>query len=136
MSTAANIETVKGIYAAFGKGDVQAILACIDENVEWEFGYPHHADIPWLKSGRGHQQVLAFLGALSGFDMKRFDVVAFMGDGPWVVALVSLLLVDKTTGKTIDEPCEPHVWKLGANGKVTHMRHAADSRSHARVAGV
>lgn len=136
MTNEANIEIITGIYAAFSKGDAQAILARLDEDIDWEFGYPHNADIPWLRSGRGHQHVLGFLQSLSAFDIKRFELVACMGDGPWVVALVSIQLVHKVTGRTIDEPCEPHVWKLGPNGRASHMRHAADTRMHARVAGL
>jgi uncharacterized protein len=124
-STRANIETVEAIYAAFGRGDVAAILAQMDEQVEWEPGYPHDDDIPWIKSGRGPAHVAAFLGSLQ-----------VLGDGPWVVALAALDAVHKPSGRTFSEPCEPHVWKFNAAGKVVSMRHAADTRAQARVAGL
>lgn len=133
--TAENIEIVKGIYAAFAKGDAPAVLARIAPDVDWEPGYSHNSDIPWLKSGRGPAHVGAFLGELQRFDFKQFDLVSVMGDGPWVVALTALHLVDKKSGRAIIEPCEPHVWKLD-HGRVVAMRHAADTRAHARVAGV
>ncbi len=31
-----NLATIQGIYEAFGKGDVPAILEVLDERVEWE----------------------------------------------------------------------------------------------------
>lgn len=133
--TEANIEIVKGIYAAFAKGDGPAVLARIAENVDWEPGYSHNSDIPWLKSGRGKGHVAGFLGELQRFEFKQFDIISVMGDGPWVVALAALHLVDKKSGRAVIEPCEPHVWRLG-RGLVVAMRHAADTRSHARVAGV
>jgi len=30
-----NVELVRGLYDAFGKGDVQAVLDRMDEGVEW-----------------------------------------------------------------------------------------------------
>jgi uncharacterized protein len=31
-----NIETVKGVYEAFGRGDIPAILEVIADDIEWE----------------------------------------------------------------------------------------------------
>lgn len=39
------IETVRQIYAAFGRGDVPAILACLAEDVDWEYGQPPNPEI-------------------------------------------------------------------------------------------
>ena len=36
MSEAQNTQSVKDAYAAFGRGDVNAILAMVDDSVEWE----------------------------------------------------------------------------------------------------
>ena len=33
-----NVHTVQEIYAAFGRGDVPAILSRLSESVEWEYG--------------------------------------------------------------------------------------------------
>jgi ketosteroid isomerase-like protein len=34
--TATNIQTVQEIYAAFGRGDIEFIVAHLDENVNWQ----------------------------------------------------------------------------------------------------
>jgi uncharacterized protein len=135
MGTQHNIETVRGIYAAFGKGDVGAILAKISPDVEWEPGYGND-DVPWLRSGHGTAAAVRFFETLRGFDVKRFDVLSIAGEGDWVVGLVHIELTWRETGRTIVEPCEPHVWRFDKDGKVVMMRHAADTRQHARVAGV
>ena len=47
-----NVETVKAIYDAFGKGDVPFILSCLDENVGWEKWDSNHAqkaDVPYMR---------------------------------------------------------------------------------------
>ena len=131
-----NIETIRGIYMAFSQGDVPAVLKSMDENVEWEPGYEHNSDIPWLKSDRGVNQVAGFFAALRVFEFKKFEVIEILGHGPWVVALTSVELVHGPTQCVLREACEPHVWKLGSDGKVVSMRHAADTRSHAHVAGL
>ena len=135
-STEANIETVKAIYAAFASGDVASILARLDDHVEWEPGYPHNDDIPWIKSGRGTAHVGAFFASLQVLEFTKFEVLAVMGEGPWVVALAALDAVHKPSGRSFSEPCEPHVWKFNAAGKVVSMRHAADTRAQARAAGL
>ncbi|HVL56467.1 MAG TPA: nuclear transport factor 2 family protein [Burkholderiaceae bacterium] len=134
--TQRNIETVRGIYAAFGRGDVAAILAPIADDVDWEFGYPHNDDIPWLKSGKGKRQAASFFETLRGFEFHRFDVVAVAGAGEHVISLVALEATWKPTGRRLIEPCEAHVWRFDPSGRVVAMRHAADTRQHARIAGV
>lgn len=134
--TQRNIETIQNIYAAFGRGDVPAILARLAEDVDWEPGYDHNGDIPWLASGRGHAHVGGFFQALRALEFKRFEVLGVMGSGPWVVALTSVELVHKASGRVLVEACEPHVWKFDDAGSVVSMRHAADTRAHARVAGL
>jgi ketosteroid isomerase-like protein len=50
-----NIETVKHIYEAFGRGDIPAIIAKLDQNVEWDVEDPTPG-VPWLRSARGRQR--------------------------------------------------------------------------------
>lgn len=40
-----NLEVVQELYAAFGRGDMPAMLALLDPNVQWD--YPGTADVPW-----------------------------------------------------------------------------------------
>ena len=129
----ANVETVQAIYAAFAKGDVPAILAKLREDVDWEPGYAHNDDIPWLKSGRGRDHVASFFTELQGFSVNGFDVRAIVGDGEWVVALIAVDLVWNDTGRRIVEDGEVHVWRFDKTGMVKSMRHAVDTRQHAHA---
>lgn len=127
---ARNVETVKAIYAAFGRGDVAAILAVTSPDVEWEIDAGSHG-IPYLQPGRGHVAVTGFFGALGGtLEMLDFGVHAVMGDGEWVVGLVRVEARVRATGKTFREAYEPHVWRFDASGKVIAMRHGADTHRH------
>jgi len=135
MSTQTNIQTVESIYAAFGRGDVPAILERLHPDVEWELDAPP-SDVPWLRPGRGREAALAFFQALGALDFSDFRVHAVMGAGPWVVGLMRVEAVHKTTGRRLVEAYEVHIWRFDEEGRVTGMRHGSDTLQHARVAGV
>lgn len=47
-----NLETVKAIYEAFGKGDIPFILSCLAENLAWEKWHSNHAQtssVPYMQ---------------------------------------------------------------------------------------
>ena len=53
-----NIDTVKQMYEAFGRGDVPAILDKLDDNVEWDTDYtspaaPSAGAAPWQSEHPG-----------------------------------------------------------------------------------
>ena len=99
-----NADTVRDIYAAFGRGDVPAILERLAEDVDWEFAYPTDHEIPWLRRQRGHAGAVAFFQAAGdNLEFNSFAVDHIVGDGPVVVALVSQDIKVKSTGKTMRE---------------------------------
>ncbi len=129
-NTKRNIQTVRDIYAAFGRGDVPAILEVMSPDVDWEFGTPDHG-VPWLRQGRGREAVVRFFESLGKeLAFKSFEPLSVMADGDWVVGLVRLEAEAKRTGKTLREECEAHIWRFDAQGRVAAMRHAADTASH------
>jgi len=67
-----NLDTVKEIYAAFGRGDVPAILDKLDENVEWETAIPVPG-VPWLQTRRGRVNISAFFESLAPLSFQRFE---------------------------------------------------------------
>ncbi|MFO0555047.1 MAG: nuclear transport factor 2 family protein [Polyangiaceae bacterium] len=125
-----NIDIVKGIYESFGKQDIPAILERISSDVEWEMGVSSGHGVPWLTPGRGREHVVAFFQSLGQLEFKRFEVVEIMGSGRYVVGLVNVTLSVRANGQTIHEDLECHVWRLDEAGRVTGMRHAADSHAH------
>ena len=129
-----NADTVRDIYAAFGRGDVPAILERLAEDVDWEFAYPTDHEIPWLQRRRGHDGAVAFFqSAGDNLEFKSFNVDHIVGDGPVVVALVSQDVKVKSTGKTMRETEEAHIWHFDPRGRVIRFRHAADTLQHHRA---
>jgi ketosteroid isomerase-like protein len=129
-----HLDTVRAIYGAFGRGDVATILEHVSEDVAWEFAYASDIPIPWLVPGRGRAHVGNFFRlAAEHLDFKRFEVPHLLADGNLVVALASLEAVVKSTGKTLREEQEAHVWHFDSHGKVIRFRHAADTLQHWRA---
>ncbi len=127
---ARNIDTIKGIYESFGRKDVPAILERLSEDVEWEMGMPSGHGVPWLEPGRGRDHALRFFQTLGQVDMTGFEVLSVMGDGDFVVGLVNVEFTYPKTGKGIRERFEAHVWRFDEKGRVTGMRHGADTHQH------
>jgi uncharacterized protein len=127
------IETVQRIYQAFGSGDVAAILEHIAPDVAWEYGWAE-TPIPWLVPGRGREHVASFFGVVGReLEFHRFEVNHLLGGDKVVVALVSLEVAVRSTGKRIVETDEPHIWHFDERGQVCKFRHAADTLQHARA---
>lgn len=128
-----NIDIVNGIYAAFGKGDVPAILQQVHDDVIWEYGTAPN-DVPWLAPRRGKSGVgQSFQTAAELLDFRAFEVLEVCGNERVVMALVRLEAVVKATGKTLREEGEVHVWHFDSAGKVVKFRHAADTFAQAQA---
>jgi uncharacterized protein len=121
------IETVQHLYAAFGRGDVPAILACLAEDVQWEHDtFPN--PVPWLQPLKGREQVPRFFEALAGhIDFSRFEPKTILAQGDTVVSLIDLEATVRRTGKRVVEIDEIHIWRFNAQGQVTRFRHRCDT---------
>ena len=53
MSEQENVQTVKDLYAAFERGDIQAILGALAEDVDWGYDTVASEDIPWYGTNKG-----------------------------------------------------------------------------------
>lgn len=127
-----NLETVQSIYAAFGRGDVPALLKPLAENVEWEYGVAPN-DIPWLQARRGHAGVVEFLESLQALELRTFAPKTYLEGPGVVVVLVDIDARVKETGQRIAESEEVHIWRFDAAGRVLRFRHAVDSYQHSQA---
>ena len=121
-----NVDTVRGVYEAFGRGDVAAILAKLASDVEWEYGV-NSTDVPWLQPRRGRDQVAGFFQSLAAIDFHAFQPTALLESGPLVVSLVTFEGTVRATGRRLVEVDEVHIWRFSGDGQVTQFRHRADT---------
>lgn len=119
-----NIGLVQSSYAAFGRGDLDALLATLDPDVEWTT--PGGAEVPFAGARRGPAQVRQFFVTLTELlDFELFEPQTFLADGDRVVVLGVDRVKVKATGKSISEPfC--HVMTV-RNGKIVAFQEYIDT---------
>ena len=101
-------DTVKGIYAAFGRGDVPAILETLDEDVDWRVP----ETLPHGGSFTGRDEVGAFFqGIGEHWDGIQVDVEHVVGDGALVVAVAHIHGRLRATGDETGYR-SAHVWTV------------------------
>jgi ketosteroid isomerase-like protein len=128
-----NIETVQEIYAAFGRGDVPAILGRLGDDVRWDHwpeasGAQRHG-VPWLAERTGRGEVAGFFASLAALDIHAFAPRAFLAGDGMVAAVIDLDATVVATGERIRD-VEIHLWSFGADGRVTEFRHVVDTVKH------
>jgi ketosteroid isomerase-like protein len=121
-----NVDIVHGIYEAFGRGDIPAIINCLSADVEWEYGHVS-TDVPWLQPLRGASQVPRFFESLGALEFHRFQPKAVLANGDLVVALCDVEATIKATGQRIVEEDEVHIWYFDSSHTVRRFRHRVDT---------
>lgn len=125
-----NADRIRAIYAAFGAGNIPAILEHVSDAVEWEYSNPGAGNVPWLQPRRGRQGVAAFFESLGALEMRKFNPHTILEGPGVVVALVDAEFVVKRTGRGFREINEAHIFHFDERGQITRMRHAVDSAAH------
>lgn len=123
MSEPSSIEFIKGIYGAFGRGDVAAVLDAFADDVEW-----HEAEgMPYGGVYRSGAAVLQNVFGPISEDVEGFAVTPeeFIGSGDTVAVVVRYTGTGKVTGNTLNEPVV-HVWEL-RDGKLARFRQFIDT---------
>jgi ketosteroid isomerase-like protein len=124
MSEQDNRALVQRGYDAFGRGDIEALLALLDENVEWIT--PGPSELPTAGRRRGRQQVAEFFKGVDNlFEIQRFEPESFVSEGDRVVVLGSETTRVKATGKVLDMRWA-HAFTV-RNGKVAVLEEYQDT---------
>jgi uncharacterized protein len=132
-----NVQTVQEIYAAFGRGDVPAVLERLAEDVEWEAwsdNSSQRAGVPWFEPRHGREGVAEFFEMVGGWEIREFSVLGIMDGGDKVAAEIVMEAVPAGGEHYRDE--ELHLWDFNDEGLVTRMRHYTDTAKHMRAARV
>jgi uncharacterized protein len=127
--------TVAEVYAAFGRGDVPAVLDALAEDVAWEDwadNWAQRADVPAMRPRRGRDQVAGFFALLGTWELLEFAVLDVIGSGPQVAAEVRASFALPDGGRFADE--EVHLWTFDDAGRVVRFRHYLDTAKHIAAA--
>jgi ketosteroid isomerase-like protein len=129
-----NVATVRGIYDAFARGDVQTVLGLMSEKVVWNEAehFTYWTGGPFI----GPQAVLQGVFARIGQDFDGFtvEVGRLVGCGDAVLTEGRYRGTVKATGKRLDVQVA-HVWDL-RDGKVVRFQQYVDTWQVAQVTGV
>ena len=135
--TAANLATVSEIYAAFGRGDIPAILDKITPDCHWESwanNLAQEAGVPTLQPRTGPAGVSDFFVVVGQLDFHAFQLLDLLGSERQVAAEVVIDYSTPSGARLRDE--ELHLWTLDEHQQVVRMRHYVDTAKHiAALAG-
>ena len=125
---AANVETAKRGYEAFGRGDIPAVLELLDENCAWISPGPGDK-LPWAGAFKGKQQVANFFAQVGqNLEFSEFAPREFIEQGDTVVVLGVSTGRTKKTGKTVKDEWA-HVFKF-RQGKVVSWQEYVDTAAN------
>lgn len=124
-----NIPVVQDIYAAFGRGDIPAILERLADSVQWEYGVVPNG-VPWLQARQGRAAVEGFFESLRELEFHTFTPKRFLEGPGLVVVLVDIAVTVTATGQRIVEEDEVHLWHFDPAGRVVRFRHCVDTHQH------
>jgi ketosteroid isomerase-like protein len=130
------LEIVQDIFAAFGRGDVPAVLAHLSPEIEWDLEQSGAAaELPWLRPRRGLEEVAGFFTDFAEHvEMLRFEPRAFYVTAEGDVADVFFMEGRvRRTGRTVVDAADMHLWTFDASGKVVRFRHVVDTWQHVQA---
>jgi ketosteroid isomerase-like protein len=124
-TTRANLDAVGRLYAASGRGDLDAVLAEVADDVDWAAEAAGTA-APWYGRHRGHEGVERFFAAIAeALDITEFDIVGMTANESDVVTTVHWTYTVKATGRRASMYMQ-HWWRL-ADGRIVFFRGSEDS---------
>ncbi len=125
MQEAQNTKVVQDAYAAFGRGDIQAVLAQMDDQVTWKPITGAGPHVPHAGERHGKAQVAEFFAILGrSLTFDRFEPRDFIAQGDKVVALGNY------RGRAIGGKAFDSEWVMVftlQNGRVVHFQEFTDS---------
>ena len=69
MNEPQNEMLIQKVYDAFGRGDLQTILSCLTDDIDWTTEGPEI--IPFTGKRKGHAQARAFFEALASYTKRH-----------------------------------------------------------------
>ena len=128
-----NVQLIRGLYEAFGKGDVSTVLGKMDEDIEWReaenFIYADRN--PYV----GPQAVLDGVLVRLGAEWHAFTVTPeeWLDAGNHVVVLGTYTGAHKATGRAVRAQFA-HVWAVKGS-RVLRFQQYTDTKQFADVVG-
>ena len=110
MSASNALQVVQAVYAAFGSGDIPALLKQLHADVSWQF--IGDAAAPYTGRVEGHDSVMRWFGNVAQADqIQAFEPREFLTGPDHVTVIGWERTVAQPGGRTFESEWV-HVWKL------------------------
>jgi ketosteroid isomerase-like protein len=124
-----NVEAVRRLYAAYGAGDVDAVLAELADDVDWA-AEAASTTVPWYGRFAGKDEVPRFFKEIATHvDVVDFSIVGFASNDTDVVATIHWTYQVHATGKRASMYMQ-HWWRF-ADGRIVFFRGSEDTEQSA-----
>jgi uncharacterized protein len=133
VSESQNIQTIKSVYEAFGRGDVDAIIAAVSADVDWSSDTASDA-APWYGPRRGTDGVASFFSDFgAAMEVEEFTPLTFAAGGDDVLTVVRFRARSRATGKVAE--MQLHHWFQFRDGRIDYYRGTEDTAITAATLG-
>jgi uncharacterized protein len=123
------IESVQRLYEAYGRGDVEAVLAEVADDVDWA-AEAASTSVPWYGSYRGKAEVPRFFKEIgSSIEVTEFTPLSFTSNETDVIVALWWAYTVNATGKRAAMHMQ-HWWRF-ADGKIVFFRGSEDTEQSA-----
>jgi ketosteroid isomerase-like protein len=131
MSREENIQTIRTIYDAFGRGDVQTILDQVTDDVDWAADAADDT-APWWGVRNGKEAVGRFFADVAGsIEVLEFTPVDLAASDNAVMSFVRFRYRGLDSG--MEAGANLHHYFRFRDGKVEYYRGSEDTALGARV---
>ncbi len=131
MSAERNLETVKTIYDAFGRGDVAKILDAVTDDVDWS-SVAASKTAPWFGRRVGKDAVADYFKSIGdAIEVLDFSQLSFAANDNEVMVLNQFRMRSRRTGKEATMHLH-HYWRF-RDDRVEYWRGSEDTEQTATM---
>jgi ketosteroid isomerase-like protein len=124
-----HLDAVARLYAAYGRGDIEAVLAELADDVDWA-AEASSTSVPWYGTHRGKEQVPGFFEQIAAnVDVTEFEIVGLTANATDVVATIHWSYRVRATGRMATMYMQ-HWWRF-ADGRIASFRGSEDTEQSA-----
>jgi len=125
------IEVLERVYAAFGRGDLDTILAALADDVDWiSVSEAPNPVVPWYGRYRGKGEVPRFFKEIgSTVEVSEFTTLSFTANDTDVMVAIRWAFTVTATGQSAALHMQ-HWWSF-TDGKVVFVRTCEDTETTA-----
>lgn len=122
-----NEQTVKEVYAAFLRGDVNAIVSMVTDDVDWRNDRVESRECPWNGNFAGKHNVPGFFEAVgTNLELPVFEIRSITASGAHVAVSLRIEGTVKKNGRPFQNDCM-HLWTFAPDGRIAAYRHFNDT---------